>query len=178
MYDGAMKRRVFFGTLALAIGIILAWVLANKLLVGKGYAVWGQGVEIQDRETLAQMITAGREAAGFYQPFVIMRVREGLHEPNYALYTIDMQTKEPITGCLTPKAYLARGISIVTIDSDYNKIIVAYGEQKAGGVLNGIVANCLAFGIASGDSGETGHTQVWESMQSVMGTTQVFGAGL
>ncbi len=176
MYDGEMKRRVIFGTVFLTIVIVLVWVFANKVQVGRGYVIWGQGVEIEDKETLANMITAGREAAGFYQPFVIMRIHEGLGSADYSLYTIDMQTKEPITGCLTPKTYLARGISVVTIDTDYNRIIAAYGEQKAKGVLNGIVANCLAFGIASGDSGE-GYTRVWESVQSVMEQAQVFGAG-
>ena len=171
-----MKRWIFFISVFAVIMAGLVWVWISGVEVGRGYAILGKGVKIQDKATLQQMVVAGRGVVGFYQPFVVLWAREGLQTQNYALYSVNTQTKSPTTGCVKPTTYFARGMVLVRMDVDMNQIIEARGEVKSNQALNGIVAQCLSYGMASGDVGET-YQRVWEAVKTAMGEAQVFGSG-
>lgn len=154
-----------------------AWAGANGVQVGRGYVVVGRGLLIQDRATLTKMVAAGREAAGFYKPYLIVRVREGVRSQQYGLWSVNTETKEPMTGCLVPKTYLARSVALVTLDVDTNRLIERYGIEETPTRLNGTVTGCWAFGLASGERGES-FTRVRGAMDEVRGERVVFGGEL
>ena len=171
-----MKKWGILVSVFLVIIVALTWLIMSGLQMGKGYVVMGRGIKIKDKATLQQMVSSGREVVGFYQPFVVLWVREGLQAQNYAMYSVNTETKLPTTGCVKPTTYFARGMVLVKMDVDMNQIIEARGEAKSNQALNGIVAQCLAYGMASGDVGET-YQRVWEAVKTAMGEALVFGGG-
>lgn len=113
-----MKKWIGVVFLIVLIVAGVAWVGANGVQVGRWYVVVGRGLAIQDKATLTEMVAAGREAAGFYKPYLIVRVREGVQSQQYGLWSVNTETKEPMTGCLVPKTYLARSVALITLDVD------------------------------------------------------------
>jgi hypothetical protein len=171
-----MRKWVILASVFLVIIVALTWLIMSGVQMGKGYVVMGRGVKIKDKATLQQMVSSGREVVGFYHPLVILWAREGLQTQDYALYSVNTQTKSPTTGCVKPTTYFARGVVLVKMDVDMNQIIEARGEAKSNQALNGIVAQCLAYGMASGDASET-YQRVWEAVKTAMGEVLVFGGG-
>lgn len=172
-----MKRWIVVIFLIVLIVVGGVWVSTVGLQVGKGYVVVGQGLTIQDKATLTEMVAAGREEVGFYKPYLIVRVREGVRSQQYGLWSVNTETKEPMTGCLVPKTYLARSVAIVTLDVDTNRLIERYGIEETLARLNGIVTGCWAFGLASGERGES-LARVRGAMDAVRGERVVFGGEL
>ncbi|RJP46815.1 MAG: hypothetical protein C4583_18135 [Anaerolineaceae bacterium] len=158
----------------IVVGVILAGAVGVQ--VGRGYLIVGKGLLIQDKATLTEMVAAGREAAGFYKPYLIVWAREGVQSQEYGLWSVNTETKEPMTGCLVPKTYLARSVALVTLDVDTNRLIARYGIEETPARLNGIVTGCWAFGIASGERGES-LARVRGAMDKVRGERVVFGGG-
>jgi len=144
--------------------------------VGKGYLVVGRGLMIQNKAALREMVAVGREAAGFYKPYLVIWAREGLVSQEYGLWSVNTLTREPMTGCLVPKTYLARSVVLVTLDVDANRLIARYGVEASPEWLNKIVTGCWAFGLASGERGES-LARVREAMDKVRGERAVFGGG-
>ena len=81
-----------------------------------------------------------------------------------------------MTGCLVPRTYLARSVAIVTLDVDANRLIARYGIEASPERLNRIVTGCWAFGLASGERGES-LARVRGAMDMVRGERVVFGGG-
>jgi hypothetical protein len=171
-----MKRWIGVVILIVLIIAAVAWAGARGVQMGKGYLIVGKGLTIQDKATVTEMVAAGREAAGFYKPYLIVRVREGVQSQQYGLWSVNTETKEPMTGCLVPKTYLARSVAIVTLDVDTNRLIARYGIEETPARLNGIVTGCWAFGLASGERGES-LARVRGAMDGVRGERVVFGGG-
>lgn len=168
-----MKK--WWGVLLVSLIIIGGvWGWSEGVQIGRGYLMIGKGLRVQDKALLSQMVASGREAAGVYQPYLVVVVREGLQSQQYGLWSVNTETKEPMTGCLVPQTYLARSIAVVTLDVDYNRLIARYGVENAPARLNGIVTGCWAFGLASGERGES-LAKVRGAMESVMGGEIVFG---